>query len=173
MIYGGLVLIIIFITFKIYRYTRRLENEIKELKLSKDEKIEYIKVRLGDIITSNNNEEPAKGEKESSAFKAKVEEIVNEHLSDADLNVDAIAKEMCMSRSALYVMMKKEFDCTPNNFILDRRLKAAQKMLVNDESKNVSEIAYSCGFSDPKYFSRCFKKATGMTPTEMRNGVDE
>lgn len=173
MIYGGLVLIIVFITFKIYRYTRRLENEIKELKLSKDEKMEYIKVRLGDIITSNNNEKPAKDVKESSVFKAKVEEIVNEHLSDADLNVDAIAKEMYMSRSALYVMMKKEFDCTPNNFILNRRLKAAQEMLVNDANKNVSEIAYSCGFSDPKYFSRCFKKATGMTPTEMRNGVDE
>lgn len=173
MLYGGLILIVVFAIFKIYRYTRRLENEIKELKLSKDEKIEYIKVRLGDIISSSNSDEPAKENNESSAFKEKVEEIVNEHLADADLNVDAIAKEMCMSRSALYVMMKKEFDCTPNNFILDRRLKAAQQMLISEGKKNVSEIAYSCGFSDPKYFSRCFKKATGMTPTEMRTGINE
>lgn len=173
MIYGGLVLIVVFITFKIYRYIRRLEDEIKELKLSKDEKMEYIKVRLGDIITNNNNEEPAGNNKESSTFRSKVEEFVKEHLSDADLNVDAIAKEMYMSRSALYVMMKKEFDCTPNNFILSQRIKAARQMLVNNENRNISEIAYSCGFSDPKYFSRCFKKATGITPTEMRTGVNE
>lgn len=173
MIYGGLILIVAFGIFKIYRYTRRLENEIKELKLSKDEKIEYLKIRLGDIISNSNNEEVAGDNKESSAFKSKVEKIVSEHLADTELTVDVIAREMCMSRSALYVMMKKEFDCTPNNFILELRIKVARQMLIGNGTKNISEIAYSCGFSDPKYFSRCFKKMTGMTPTEMRTGTNE
>ncbi len=173
MIYGGLLIFAVFIVFKTYSYTRRLENEIKKLKLSKGESLEYIKVRLGDMISSDSNAEDAKndGSIEISAFKSKVEELVREHLADADFNVDAIAKEMCMSRSALYVMMKKELDCTPNNFILESRIDAARQMLKVDTNLNVSEIAYRCGFSDPKYFSRCFKKATGVTPSEMRNGM--
>ena len=64
--------------------------------------------------------------------------------------------------------MKKELDCTPNNFILDIRLNAARQMLLEKKSLNVSEVAYRCGFSDPKYFSRCFKKAMGVTPSEIR-----
>lgn len=174
MIYGALVILAVFMAFKIYRYIKRLENEVKELKLSKDEKIEYIKAGLGDMMSKDNNTGENKNDVaiESSTFISKVERIVTEHLSDADLNVDAMAKEMGMSRSALYVMMKKELDCTPNSFILDRRLKTAQKMLADNKERNVSEIAYSCGFSDPKYFSRCFKKATGMTPTEMRAGMN-
>ena len=40
--------------------------------------------------------------------------------------------------------------------------------MINDKEQNVSEIAYRCGFTDPKYFSRCFKKAEGCTPTEFR-----
>lgn len=35
--------------------------------------------------------------------------------------------------------------------------------------KHISEIAYACGFSDPKYFSRCFKKLTGKSPSEYIN----
>lgn len=97
-----------------------------------------------------------------------MEKIVLEHLSDADLNVDFIAKEMCTSRSSLYIIMKKELDCTPNNFILDIRLNTARQMLLEEKSLNVSEVAYRCGFSDPKYFSRCFKKAMGVTPSEIR-----
>ena len=66
------------------------------------------------------------------------------------------------------IIMKKELDCTPNNFILDIRLNAAHQMLLEEKNLNVSEVAYRCGFSDPKYFSRCFKKAMGVTPSEIR-----
>jgi YesN/AraC family two-component response regulator len=34
---------------------------------------------------------------------------------------------------------------------------------------NISEVAYAVGFTDPKYFTKCFKKETGMTPTEYRD----
>lgn len=168
MLYGGLILIACVLSFRLYRYIRRLQNEIKTLKLSAGEKMEYIKVRVADMI-DHNAKEPANTDSiESSTFRSKVEKIVLEHLSDTDLNVDFIAKEMCTSRSSLYIIMKKELDCTPNNFILDIRLNAARQMLLEKKSLNVSEVAYRCGFSDPKYFSRCFKKAMGVTPSEIR-----
>lgn len=168
MLYGGLILIACVLSFRLYRYIRRLQNEIKTLKLSAGEKMEYIKVRVADMI-DHNAKEPANTDSiESSTFRSKVEKIVLEHLSDTDLNVDFIAKEMCTSRSSLYIIMKKELDCTPNNFILDIRLNAAHQMLLEEKSLNVSEVAYRCGFSDPKYFSRCFKKAMRVTPSEIR-----
>ena len=168
MLYGGLILLAAFLVFKLYRYIRRLENEINALRLSAGEKMEYIKVRVGDIISGSDGSTENAGSIETSVFKSRIEAFVAGHLSDTDLCVDTIAREMCMSRSALYVMMKKDMGCTPNSFILDMRLDAARRMLLEDKNLNVSEIAYRCGFSDPKYFSRCFKKATGMTPSEMR-----
>ena len=64
--------------------------------------------------------------------------------------------------------MKKVYGCTPNIYMQNYRLEKAYGMLINDKGLNVSEIAYRCGFTDPKYFSRCFKKAEGCTPTEFR-----
>ena len=55
-----------------------------------------------------------------------------------------------------------------NIYMQNYRLEKAYGMLINDKGLNVSEIAYRCGFTDPKYFSRCFKKAEGCTPTEFR-----
>lgn len=171
MLYGGVVLITLLLAFKLYRYIRRLENEIKTLKLSAGEKMEYIKMRVADVIERNDNcekESIISDPAESSAFKTDVEKFILDHLADSDLNVDTIARKMCMSRSTLYIMMKKEFDCTPNNFILNIRVNAARQMLLEERNLNVSEIAYRCGFSDPKYFSRCFKKIIGVTPSELR-----
>lgn len=171
MLYGGLILLIVIIAFKLYRYIHRLEDEIKTLKLSAGEKMEYIKVKVADMMDdkeySNEKTNHTEAIKDSS-FKLKVEKFIIDHLSDFDLNVDTIAKEMYMSRSTLYVTMKREFGCTPNNFILTTRLNAARRMLLANKSLNVSEIAYRCGFSDPKYFSRCFKKTMGVPPSEMR-----
>lgn len=171
MLYGALLIAFAFAVFKVARYTRRLEREIKELKLSSGERMEYLKVRLGDMMEGKEDAENAKNSDsiESSEFKSKVENFMKSHFSDPDLNVQSFAAEMGMSRSVLYIQMKKELGCTPNNFILDYRLNAAYSMLQNDRSLNVSEIAYRCGFSDPKYFSRCFKKAKGCTPSEIRS----
>ena len=41
--------------------------------------------------------------------------------------------------------------------------------LLRDSNYTISEVAYQAGFTDPKYFSRTFKKATGLTPTEYRD----
>ena len=40
--------------------------------------------------------------------------------------------------------------------------------LIRNSTQNFSQIAYAVGFSDPKYFSKCFKKETGLTPSEYR-----
>ncbi len=171
MIYGALLLLAVLLAVKLYRYVRGLEREISELKLSRDEKKEYLRMKLGDIMSGSNAPGDAKngGFIGETGFKDKVAKIVAEHIADADYDVNTLAGEMCMSRSSLYVAMKRELGCTPNNYVLGQRLKAAYAMLTAEKRLSVSEVAYRCGFSDPKYFSRCFKKTFDITPSELRS----
>lgn len=68
-------------------------------------------------------------------------------------------------RSVLYLQMKRIYGCTPNNYLNEARMNHARRMLDSGHT-NISEIAYQCGYSDPKYFSRSFKKSMGITPSE-------
>ena len=76
-----------------------------------------------------------------------------------------LAREMNVSRTLLFVRMKKIFDSSPNNYLLNMRINHAKELL-GVKGVRVSDVAYQCGFSDPKYFSRCFKKLTGYLPKD-------
>ena len=59
----------------------------------------------------------------------------------------------------------------PGDFLREARLKRACQMLRSSDA-TVAEVAYNCGFSDPKYFSRCFKQSIGMSPTEYKGKLN-
>ena len=63
--------------------------------------------------------------------------------------------------------MKSVFNTSPNNYLLNQRIERAKELL-RQPDVYVADVAYRSGFSDPKYFSKCFKKLTGMTPTEFQ-----
>lgn len=179
MFYGALVLVVVFVFVYVFRYIRRLQGEMKNIHLTYQEKLEYTTTRLQeDFLThdtaNTTNSGSAEGhksdlsleDKPNAEFKKKVEEYIAEHLVDSNLNVDDIAHEMCMSRSIFYLKMKQVFDVTPSNYIFEQRMQKAQELLATHQY-NVSEVAYKCGFSDPRYFSRCFRKATGQAPSSL------
>ena len=62
---------------------------------------------------------------------------------------------------------------TPNNFILNYRLKFAATMLQKYPDIPVSEVGDKCGFSSPVYFSRCFKKSVWSNPSKFIGKVLE
>ena len=100
----------------------------------------------------------------ASAFLQKASDYVRENLSSLDLNVETLSEAMHMSSVHLYRKMKQEGDITPNDFIRNIRMECAIEMLLAKD-KNVAEVAYSVGYSDPKYFSKCFKTLYGMSPS--------
>jgi len=55
---------------------------------------------------------------------------------------------------------------TPLDFIREARIRKACQLL--KEGGTVNDVAYKCGFSDPKYFSKCFRQTMGISPTEYR-----
>ncbi len=94
-------------------------------------------------------------------------EIIEEHLSEPEFDVVGLAKKMNMSKSTLYRKIKTLTDLSPGDFIRNIKLKQACGML-KDNAISISEVAYLVGFSDPKYFSTCFKNEFGVTPSEYK-----
>lgn len=92
---------------------------------------------------------------------------IEEHLAEPDIDIDSMARAVCVSRSGLNHKLKQLFGVTPSEMIRAARIKRACQLLA-DGSRSVNDIAYACGFSDPKYFSRCFKSATGHSPSGYR-----
>jgi len=99
-------------------------------------------------------------------FVEKLISIIEERITDPQLSVEELSKEMAMSRSSLHKKLKAMSGHVPNEFIRLIRLKNAAKMLLSGEH-NISEVGYMTGFNSPSYFSRCFMQQFNVTPSEF------
>jgi signal transduction histidine kinase/ligand-binding sensor domain-containing protein/AraC-like DNA-binding protein len=98
-------------------------------------------------------------------FIKKAVDIVNDNILNSDFSVEEFSKLLYMSRPVLYRKLKALTDQSPQDFIKIIRLKTAVDYL-NQTNMSINEVAYNSGFSDPKYFSTCFKKYYGMSPSK-------
>jgi len=99
--------------------------------------------------------------------------VIEEHLSEPDFDLDMFSGKLNMSKSSLYRKIKSLTQLSPVEFTKNIRLKHACQLLKNQQG-NISDVAYSVGFADPKYFTSCFKAEFGMTPTEfLRKNKEE
>ena len=94
--------------------------------------------------------------------------FVVENAGNPGLKIDDISNEIGMSRSVLYNKVKATTGMTPIDFVRHIRIKKACEMLRNTDN-TLTSISFAVGFTDPKYFSKVFKKETGIVPTEYRN----
>lgn len=97
-------------------------------------------------------------------FYNKAIETVEKFYTEPDFDVDHFAVEMFVSRSQLYNKLKAITNLSANEFINTFRLKKAIDLIKEGELQ-ISEIAYTVGFNDPKYFSRIFKKYYQKSPS--------
>ncbi len=171
MLYGGLVLLVLLGVYRTYSYIRSFKREMKNYRLAADEKLEYMANRIKELMSAGSGDTPvaAIGEVQQPApdetFAVRAREFVENNYRNSDIDVSSFARSMNVSRSLLYLKSKSLLGMSPNNYILDYRIMKARQMLARTDAV-VSEVAFACGFSDPKYFCRCFKKVTGQTPSE-------
>ncbi|HRQ51863.1 MAG TPA: helix-turn-helix transcriptional regulator, partial [Agriterribacter sp.] len=92
-------------------------------------------------------------------------EEVEKHMADAGFSVEDLSKALFMSRVALYKKLLSLTGKAPLDFIRAIRMKRAAQLLGKTQM-TVSEVAYEVGFSNPKYFTRFFKKEFNMLPSE-------
>ena len=105
----------------------------------------------------------------------KTSQIIEKHIDDPDFDIPELCKEVGIGRSLLYSKFKALTGMTPNNFVLNFRLKHAATLLRQYSDLPISEVSDRCGFSSPVYFSRCFKNQYGCTPQtyQKKTGSEE
>ena len=98
----------------------------------------------------------------------RIMKVINKHIGNSDLSVDAIAEEVGLSRVHLHRKMKELTGQTPHDFIRNIRLKQAANLLAS-HNMNITEVMYACGFNNAASFSTIFKKFYGMSPRDYMN----
>ena len=96
--------------------------------------------------------------------------MVNATMANPEFNIEAMAETMHMSRTSFYRKFKSLTGIAPIEFVKNRRLELARNYL-SEGQRSVTDIAYQAGFSNPKYFSTCFREKYGVTPSEYRKTV--
>ena len=134
---------------------RTLKNKFTG-KESQEEKVEQRKIQTPD-----------------DALMQRVMEVINENIGDSDLSVDMIAQKVGISRVHLHRKMKELTNQTPHSFIRNIRLQQAAKLL-KEGKQSITDVMYTCGFSNSASFSTMFKNLYGCSPREyMQNAMTE
>ena len=150
--------------------------------LSKPFDLKVLNARIRNFITNKKNKQK-EFQKEKSVDISKLEyqtldkkflnqaiEIIEENFYNVDFDVNNFASAINMSKSTLYRKLKTITGLSPVEFMRNIRLKSACQKL-KDRSISVSEVAYSVGFSDPKYFAKCFKNEFNISPSDYQKKI--
>jgi AraC-like DNA-binding protein len=95
-------------------------------------------------------------------------DVVEHNLGDVNFGIKELTQSMGMSHSVIFRKTKSLTGLNVVEFIRSIRLKKAALILKKNKLP-ISEVSYMVGFSDPKYFSKCFIKEFGITPSEYSN----
>lgn len=99
--------------------------------------------------------------------KSSVIEYINTHFTQKELSSEMVEREFHLSRTALFKMMKELTGMGFNEYVTKLRIDYSMRLLREDVS--IGEVAVRCGYADQYYFSRVFKKKTGISPKEYRS----
>lgn len=100
-------------------------------------------------------------------FYKKFLSLVNEQMGNPELNVEELASAMGLGRSQFYRKIKSLTNHSPVELLRLLRLERARHLLASSDL-TISEISYEVGFSTPAYFTKCYREAYGLTPSEFR-----
>jgi AraC-like DNA-binding protein len=95
----------------------------------------------------------------------RIMKAVNKNLSNSDFNVDMLSREVGISRAQLHRKMKELTGIPTSEFIRNIRLEQAARLL-KEQKINVTQVAYTVGFSNLAHFSTIFRKHFGVAPSE-------
>lgn len=100
-------------------------------------------------------------------FMIKLNEMIDQHLSQSNLDVKFLTDQMAMSRTSLYNKIKELTGMGANDYINRRRIDKATVLLIQSDI-SITEISEQVGFTYQRYFSTLFKEMKGVTPSQFR-----
>jgi AraC-like DNA-binding protein len=92
--------------------------------------------------------------------------VIEKEMSNPDFDVDVFVQAMGISRAHLYCKFQALAGQSVKEFIRTVRLKRGAQLL-RQKAGNISQIAFEVGFNNPAYFSECFRKQFGQTPSHF------
>ena len=102
----------------------------------------------------------------NKSFMERATEIMEQNYGNSEFGIDDFAEALGMSRSLVSKRLNHETGQSTSQFIRNYRLSVAKKLLLDNwANRNITEIAYKVGFNDPKYFTRCFTRQYGCSPS--------
>lgn len=125
----------------------------------------WLRARYGVLPTSSSSP-IARGQKLSQRSAARVLECIDAGLGD-DLSVTALAEVAGLSTAHFSRLFRATFDMPPHRFVLERRIRAAEKLLSSGQ-QTIAQVAYHLGFSSQAHFTQVFRQLTGRTPGQSR-----
>lgn len=124
------------------------------------------KVRIQAITEAESK--PIEAESFNEKALARIAKIIEENISDPDLNVNLLCEKSGIAQKQLYRLIKKYMDISPLDYIRSVRLQKAA-VLLSQQRFTVSEICYMVGFKTPSYFARCFQAQFGVKPSQYKS----
>lgn len=104
---------------------------------------------------------------EDRQFMLRVREAIDSHMADEDFSVGSLSDDLGVSYSSLYAKVKAAVGVTPQAYLNSRRMSKARELLLSGKY-TVSEVAWQVGSSSPSNFARDFRKAFGISPTDLK-----
>lgn len=128
-------------------------------------KAEQLLDTLGDIIV--NYISALNTEANYSAPVKRIHDLILQNYTYSNFALDDAIRQMPFHYDYLRKRFKQEVGLTPREYLTELRMKKARTMLAGTFSREftVNEVAQQCGFEDPLYFSRIFKKHNGVPPS--------
>ena len=111
---------------------------------------------------------PHPGQVPGYDFAERAAVLLDRHIADEDFNIEDFAREMAVSRAQLFRKLKAANGKTPNEFIMERRMLHAAKLL-KDTDLHLDTVALKVGINDTSNFRCAFVKVWGITPSEYRS----
>jgi len=130
--------------------------------------------RLINQVAGPVNDEETTGKIKVKSYDEKLlddtTKIIEDRISDSDLNVNALCEQQGISNKQLYRKIKQLTGMTPVEYIKSIRMKRAAQLL-SQKKFTVAEVMYMVGFSNHSYFSKCFQTEYGKTPRQFMEDV--
>ncbi|RYU96109.1 helix-turn-helix domain-containing protein [Emticicia agri] len=156
-----LSVIIVLFLIPVIVYLSIINNKLRQIHPKSDE----VDRKLALIFTEPDRRKAQDFNSEKTFVKNARQYVIQQ--LDNDITPTDLATELGLSLRQLQRTFKEELDITPNTFITTLKMEAAA-LLLRAEGKNISEVAYTVGFSDPAYFTKVFKKYFGISPKEYQ-----
>jgi AraC-like DNA-binding protein len=93
---------------------------------------------------------------------------MNSHLSDSNVGLNEMADYLNISKRHLNSLFRKNFHVTPYSYFLNLRIQYSKKLLLEDNSTTIGDIALQVGFRSPSHFVATFRKMVGIPPDQYR-----